>query len=469
MADYLVLEEDGTSHLELEESTSDLVLEDGVIVGQASLAVTVGISPGGAAPSQSYATWKVGTITVPSSTGDVSVSGLGGTPSAVVFFGTNFLTEDSAVTSAGTAIFRGMCAPKWDAPGTLLQNAATVSPAGDQHSIQDVAILCHTTAGTGTNLYGATVTSLDADGFTVNFFTAASGGYKVVYVALMGVQNYGAYRGISTTLALGWKAGASLLHGAWTGSSNPVLGGSDRTQEFYGGAAYPGTIGGSTWYGAGLTAFTFPTSASQQYNIGIHNQAPGTIIAQSGSFIGPFLSAQNVTAIPTGTGLESFTFDTNLSSGSNTNPGFLVIWDDEDTQTGRLTPGTTTNDTYTVSGLPFAPGLVIGYSIGNEPQGQGNGGRGAVGFSVIADGFQWSALLDGIDARGSCQSFQRGLIDNVNGSTYHACTVALTDDGFVVTTQEDDRLPMSWVWHAFGHPEQLLAWIPKITRWMVGP
>ena len=472
MADYLVLEEDGTSHLELEESTSDLLLEDGPVFAANPGSFVVGapsaVLSGEFVPGHGPATWKVGTITVPGSTGSASVTGLGGTPAAVFFFGANWLTEDTAVTSTGTAVFRGMAAPKWDAPGTLVQSAATVGPAGDQCAVLDVAIVCHSTAGSATDLYRASLSSLDADGFTLNWEVAASGGYKVVYAALMNVVNVGAYKGVSATIGLGWKAGACLLHGAWTGSSSLSFGANDRTQMFYGGGAYPGTNDFS-WYGAGLTAYTFPTSASQQYNIGIYNQAPGTVIAQSGSFIGPFLSAQNVTGQPTGTNLQDFTFETHLSSGSNTNPGMLVMWDDSDSITGRLTPGAATGNTATVSGLPFAPGLVIGYSISDEPQQQGTGGRGAVGFSVVADGFQWTALVDGVSSRGAFQSFQRGVCDAVNGTSVHAGTVTLTADGFVVTTEEDDTTAQSWVWHAFGHPERLVAWIPKIARWMVGP
>lgn len=463
MADFLVLEEDGTSHLELEESTDDLILEDGTLTAQSSLQVAVGIVTGAAPAPPSFSTWKVGTITVPSSPGTVTVSGLGGRPDAVFFYGTNWLTEDTAVTTTGTAIFRGMCAPQWDNQATLLQNAATVSPAGDQSAIADSAILCHSTAGSATVLYAGSVTAFGSDGFTVDFATGASGGYKVVYVALMTVSNVGAYRGLSNTISLGWKAGACLLHGAYTNSSVPVDSRTDMTMEFYGGASYPGTTG--SWYGAGLTAFCFPTSNSQQYIAGIYNDLPSILICQDGSFVGPFLSPQNVTAVPTGTGLTNFAINTNLTI----DPAFAVMWDDSDGQTGRLTPGGTTGNTSTVSGLPFAPGLVIGYSISDEPQARGTGGRGAVGFSVVTPDFQWAALIDGVSDRGSFQSFQRGICDAVSGTNVHAGTIALTTDGFVITTAEDDTTARSWVWHAFGHPERLVAWIPKIARWMVGP
>jgi hypothetical protein len=116
--------------------------------------------------------------------------------------------------------------------------------------------------------------------------------------------------------------------------------------------------------------------------------------------------------------------------------------------------------------LPFAPGLVIGYSISDEPGGQSSGSaRGAVGFSVVTRSFQWTALSDGASSRGAFQSFQRGFADVVNGTNVHAGTIDLTSDGFVMTTEEDDVSPASWVWHAFGHPSPTTSgWIPQSYR-----
>ncbi len=117
-----------------------------------------------------------------------------------------------------------------------------------------------------------------------------------------------------------------------------------------------------------------------------------------------------------------------------------------------------------MSGLPFPPGLVLGYSLSDEPPGQSSGSaRGAVGFSVITPDFQWSALVDGFD-RGAFQSFQRGMSDVVHNTSVHAGTVALTADGFVVTTEEDDVSPQPWNWHAFGHPTKSFLWTPHIYR-----
>jgi len=406
------------------------------------------------------ATWQVGVINVPGSTGSVAYTGLGGTPGAVFFYGSNWLTEDTAVTTSGTGLFRGMAALKYDDPGTIIQNACGVLPVSGGYLIDNHAVDIRTPGALP--LYRADLTSFDADGFTLNWLVAP-GSYKVIYVALMDITNVGA----GTTSAgsfndsLGWKAGAMLLHGNWGTLSATDT---NRNQQFFGGAAYPGTVGGGSWFGAGLTAFSFPASANQQYNADIYNQAPGTVIAQSGNFIGPSLTTQNVTAIPTGVGLQDLTLTTNLSD----NQAVFVAWDDEDSTTEDLVPGTTTGDTVTVTGLPFEPGLVIGYSIGDEPPGQGSsdpsGARGALGFSVITPSFQWTALVDDVNSRGSYQSFQRGVVAAASGTSFHASTVTLTDDGFIVETEEDDVAPHRWVWHAFGHPRKAFMWIPHIYR-----
>lgn len=405
------------------------------------------------------ATWKVGTITVPAGTGPLSVTGLGGTPRALFFFGTNWLTEDAAQTGNGLGLFRGMCAPQWDSPGTLNQQAACVisTPSGNAHSIQNNAIRMLNTAGAAVPLYVANVTSLDADGFTVNFTTAAAGGYKVVYVALMGSGlNVGGRLGTygATTLALGWKAGACLMHGAWAAP----IDGTSRTQEFYGGAAYPS--GNSlNWQSASATVFCFPTSNSGQYLNELNNFNPTTVVATGGHFTGPFLVTSNMKVHPSGGGLTSLTI-----TGDSADGGMVVVWDDEDNATGLNTPATSEGGTTVRSGLSFAPGLLIGYTISDEPPGQGTGSRGAIGMSVVTPDFQWCATVDGKTAQGAFQSFQRGFADRVSGASVHAGTVELTDDGFVMTTEEDDITPVSTVWHAFGHPEEQRLWVPHIYR-----
>ncbi len=410
------------------------------------------------------ARWRTGFITSQNG-GSVATTGLGGTPLAMFFWGTNWTAEDTLVTSTGTGMFRGMAGDDYTNPGTIIQDSVSVTPAGDASAQQPHAITMMDTSGAIAFSYAADVASFDVDGFTITWLGGSVPGHKVVYAALMsaaGTLNHGAYKGSAGVVAaLGWKAGASLVHGNWQWAPTGFAAG-DRTQMWLGGGAYPGTAGGATWMGAGLSALTFPTSASAQYDIGIYDQAPGVLIAHAGIFIGPFLVTSNVVAQPTGA-LTDFTFGPTTNNG-----GMFVAWDDEASATGRLTPETSPPDTVTVSGLPFSPGLVTGYSISNEPQGQGTGGRGAIGFSVLAENFQWAATVDGV-SRGAYQSFSETVVDSVDAADVHAASGQLTNDGFILTTDVNTGIsPESWVWHAFGSPDRRQIWVPHIYRRVLG-
>ena len=380
-----------------------------------------------------------------------------GTPQAVVFFGTNWTTWDSPVIGGGVGLFRGIAAPKWDAPSTIVQNAASVIPAGDAHINWSGAI--YQTTPSATVLYAAGLTSFDSDGFTLNWFTAAAGGYKIVYVALLDVAHVGAIVGMfdGTTFNLGFKAGASLLHGAWAGPETLRDG---TTQEYYGGASYPGG-NHLDWMGAGATLAN--NAANGAYINTLANGPPtsGVVTGMHGGIAGTFISS-NLLAHPTGSPAAGNTF---LMSGDAADAGMVLVWDDEHNRCVSQTPAQAAAATSVRAGLPFAPSLLIGYTISDEPPGQaGTGGRGAIGMSVVAPGFQWCATADGHSAVGAFQSFERGFCDAVSGTNVHAGSVVLTDDGFVLTTQQDTTTLAPVVWHAFGQPLVGAAWIPQIYR-----
>jgi hypothetical protein len=405
-------------------------------------------------------TWRTVVINTPSSPGSGSVSSLDGQPKALIFYGTNWTTEDTVDTSSGLGMFRGMAGPKFD-DASIVQNAACIVPPGDAHAEDDYAILALDNTGMGTSvLYRATVDSFDTNGFSYTFDVTSSG-YKVLCLALMdddtGVS-IGSFEDTmppAATFALGFKAGASLYHGAWAG---PVITGDTRTQEFYGGGVYPGVSHGA-WEAAWLTAFVFPTSSSgQTYNEINANQDPTIISATGGHFTGPFLITSNMKVHPGGIYLDELQF-----SGDSADGGMVIAWNDEDSETGFATPGSSVGNTTTVSGLPFEPGLLIGYTLSSIASGGGTGGIGAAGFYVVTQDIQWCATVQGSGSPGAFQSFQRGFCDTVAGTDVHAGTVELTQDGFVMTTVEDDATVHGTVWQVFGHPRRA-SWIPHIYR-----
>jgi len=407
--------------------------------------------------------WKAGTFTVPSGGGDVSVN-VGARPKAVIFYGTNWTAEDTVVATTGTALFRGMVAPNYDDPSTLAQNAVAFSPGGDQHRIDNYAILNITTAGAATVLYRATV-SLTDTGFTASFDTGASGGYKIVYVVLLNVRHtLGMVGSYSNTQEFGFKPDASLIHGALQG---PVTDDDRWTSAFVGGAGYPGT-NDLTWEGhaAGMVSSCYLNSVGQQFINELWNSNPNSIITTSNHFTGPFLTPSNNTALPVGDGLLDFAM-----SGDPDGGGMAVAWDDEVSDAGFTTPPANVDDETTVAvdgtrfgETPFPPGLVLSYSISNEPDDQGEGPHGAGGFGVATPDFQWSALVDSID-RGSYQSFSNGYADTVSSSGVHAGEIELLEDGFKMTTTVASISSANhWLWHAFGYPDTFLPQIYRIWR-----
>lgn len=415
-------------------------------------------------PPQSTGYWKLGVIEVPAATGSQAITipgGEGVTPFGVVFFGANWLEEDTVVTTSGTAVFRGMATMQWDSPGTIVQHSAAMSP-GDQHRTLTSAIMNLTTAGSATVLYEAELTSLDVDGFTLDWTTVTAGGYKVVYAALFEVTNCAGHVGIvnGTLASVGFKAGASLLHGCWGSTAQS---GNDRSQEWYGGAAYP-TGAGANWSAAGMATQTFPTSQSQQMQLYLDHFRPSVLTVTAQHFTGPFLTGSNLKAYPRGVNLEDFVF-----TGDGTNAGMVMFWDDDDSDTGFATPDAGVGGVVPVS-LPFDPGMVVGYSLSDEPRGQGTGGRGAAGLSVIGyDGrgraFQWGALTDRINP-GAIQSFNK-IPNVVHDTDVQSFSGELRTRGFDLTTVDADVTPQSWLWHAFGHPPPIppfQGWLPHIYR-----
>jgi hypothetical protein len=254
------------------------------------------------------------------------------------------------------------------------------------------------------------------------------------------------------------------MHGVWgTGDTDGNVANSALTENWYGGAAYPGPSA-SGWMSAGMAVFCTQGSGSTILEMTL--DLPNIRVASGGhGGIGGTFVTSDILAAPSGTDL-SFT-------GDSADSGMIVAWDDEDSATGFISPiPASTGNTATVSGLPFQPGLVMFYSISDEPPGFFNygagNGRGAVGFGVATSDYQWCALVDGVSSRGAFQSFQRGFADAVSGSNVHAGTVDMTSDGFTLTIAEDDVSGGSLIWHAFGHPK-VLGWIPQIYRRLLLP
>lgn len=123
---------------------------------------------------------KVGTFTAQTSTGTQAIAGVGFEPELIIFYGTN---RTSAGNAAGDfSISYGFC---------TIDETACISYAGEDDSAAasgahrgDRAI--HLIDEDGTIIGSASLSTTDVDGFTLNWNTAAAGGYQINYMALAG-------------------------------------------------------------------------------------------------------------------------------------------------------------------------------------------------------------------------------------------------------------------------------------------
>lgn len=126
---------------------------------------------------------KVGSFTVPSSTGNRAITGIGFQPTAIIFWG---VPLTAAGIAAEACFFIGFT------DGTPSSNVLTIFSANNNsgsssgRTIDTTGLNLCIWANNGSTLYRAKIVSLDADGFTLNFTTANAIAYQINYLALTG-------------------------------------------------------------------------------------------------------------------------------------------------------------------------------------------------------------------------------------------------------------------------------------------
>jgi hypothetical protein len=118
-------------------------------------------------PAQGFVSVKIGSFTVPGSTGHFSVTGLGFKPKIVKFFFLNTISVSDAVTGIGGA----------DAAGNQFAACTHVS-AGNINDYSAVSnCLAYTPYNTDSPATLASFVSMDSDGFTINFSNVGGGAW----------------------------------------------------------------------------------------------------------------------------------------------------------------------------------------------------------------------------------------------------------------------------------------------------
>ncbi len=143
----------------------------------------------------------VGSIDASLSTGNVSYSGVGFQPKAVIFWGT-LRTTSGATDDETSTEYRGMTDGLTS--GCWTYSSGTGGPAGTSWSRQAVPI--HAINRTGTVLFSASFVSFDNDGFTLNWGTAAGSGFDIHYMAIGGLDIDNVFVGSELITATGSAA-----------------------------------------------------------------------------------------------------------------------------------------------------------------------------------------------------------------------------------------------------------------------
>jgi hypothetical protein len=407
--------------------------------------------------------YKSGSFTVPGSTGNYAVTGLGFQPQGVCFFGSNTGTLDSVVNSSYLGVFFGLMATDWDS-ASLLQHVGWVSPNPKGSVLTDDCIYARTAVGggAGSNVdYRADAVSLDTDGFTVNFTTVSAGTRYVHWLAWGGFDNAGMHElhsdGGDQTLTLDWRVRSLLAVGMFEGGDGEAF--YNGTHWFWSGAgSYPPSD--LDWQTAYLECVS---SGQQRVATALAGSSTPQIYEPYHAGVGGTILGGQLDAYPTGGSDTDLLLDYQSVSDSHDS---IAFWDGE-SSTGSFTPSDTLDDDVveTVANTLVDEVAAVLMMTTGDTNGFGTTLTGNIGFGVVTPDHQACVFLDGSEQR-LYQSVTKGWCSNVSSAGAIAGTVALGADEFTVTTTVDDGpSAQSLVYIAFGPFEAVTDdWIPHIYR-----
>lgn len=406
--------------------------------------------------------YKSGSFAVPAATGSLAITGVGFQPDGVFFFGSNQPGLDSPVNSVPPiCVFGGMMARDWNSSNVLARSSCW-QPSNRRGFLDAVPIRTEELVVGALNGYYATATSLDADGFTVNFAIVPAGATRYVHWLAWGeADNAGAevtWSGAGdVTLALGWRVLSLLTVGGWDNTSDGVRSFDSSTGSYgwYGGGSYP--LAGN-WQGV----FAVDALRSQQ-RVGGNNTSGATpTITENyrpGS-IGTILGGQNRTrpGVP----------DTNLFIdyvSSIQSFDMQAFWDG-DSSAGSVTPVDLVGATVTepmVNPLVEDVAAVLFFTTG-DTDGFGTTLSGNLGFGVATPDHQACMFMDGSASR-VFQSITKGWCCDVSAAGAVAGTVELADQEFTLeTTVDSGPAGRQMFYMAFGPREARLRRKQEIYR-----
>lgn len=403
--------------------------------------------------------FKGGWFTVPGSTGNFSVTGVGFQPQIVLFFGSNETTEDTVMTGGGRSLMRGCMA--WDDVSSSIMSWCMSFIPHDAVRWEQHPIVSCKDGSAGTD-YEATAVSFNTNGFTVNFTTVPASTRKVHWAAIGGMDHVtsGIHTGRSN-YTIGWAPLSGLHLGGLDDTTLDPKGPNAEASDW----GHMLTLGGASWPDRDGDAATrrsmsielVDTPFSSQTRLDMRRDTGTTAYVGTGAhFVGPFMTEAAHEQYPIATGDVARYVDV-------ANQGHFVEIDAY-SETGGVLPEVVVDDSTIISSTLTEidrPSLILFLGVCGFPQGA-NLGPNAATFGFWTKDHQYSVAGNGADGS-FYQSAQYGFTSTVSTSGVHAGTVTALSPGIaLLTTKVSDIAPASMEWHMFGR--QTSGFVPQIYR-----
>lgn len=379
---------------------------------------------------------RVDSFTVPASTGNKAVTGVGFQPKAVIFWG----NRRSADGGSGSASSNDDMPPWW---GMAVSSSGRVT-IGDDENLTSGAVFtdatkCLTSKSAGTVNFAADFVTMDSDGFTVNFSTANATAYIINFMALGGSD-------LTNASIVSFAAATATGNQAVTGAGFKPDCLIDMFTDNFGGSfgGYQFGFAVSTTQRAGTGASFDATHASRYQRI---NTFLGFGKGLTG---GPaYREADLVT-------LDSDGFTVNWTTAAASPPTIYVLC----LKGGRYAVGSFSQKTATGSqattGIGFTPtGLLLG-SIGNGATTTTIAPPGLEIMTGAASDSTHRAVTTMIDGTNGVAKLDRAnvyvnMADNATPTVVSAADLTSFDaDGFTLNYGSADGTPREVIFLAFG-------------------
>lgn len=374
-----------------------------------------------------------GTITCPASTGNFSVTGLAGTPSVVLFFGTN-QTATGFGTNVDQMVGAFIAGPTQRSIGAVQGNASTPGSITESSPLSTSLTINYPAAG-GFSAISAAGVTMDAAGFTINF-TAVTSGTIIHYLAIGGFTNVAlgsisaSATGNASVSSLGFQPEAVLFLGNSGGSTDQASMGvaMSSTNRF---CNHMGSDGASTEQ---VNSSQVATKIMNRY------------ITDAASQVGDFVS------------MDSGGFTVNWTTAGFISTIYLAVKggfpnigvDTQKTSTG----------TKTVSGMSGQPVSVLMSSVNAASSASvatTAPGKYSLGASDGTNhGAIWQQITDAVSTTANQQhtstSAAIGMRSRTSTTDAEATLSAFTNDGYTLNWTTADATAREYIFFAVGGP-----------------